>query len=193
MSNFHLYYKYTYRRARDESGIDWHNERPLPLLVEAVELAESPGQAMDIGCGTGVLSVYMAQHGFEVTAIDFIPEALRFGMKRAEKAGVKIDFVAADIVKFDTVMKYDLILDSGCFHGFSEKHRLLYRNKVVDWLAEGGQYVLVHFSQNHTFGIGPRGRKREEIEGFFGPQLKLENFLPETNGKPLFQYRFRKR
>ena len=39
MSNFHLYYKFTYSRARDESKIDWHNEGPLPLLVEAVEAA----------------------------------------------------------------------------------------------------------------------------------------------------------
>ncbi len=193
MSNFHLYYKFAYRRAGDESKIDWHNEEPLPLLVEAVELVGRPGQALDIGCGTGVSSVYMARHGLEVTAVDFIPEALQFGKRRAERAGVRVDFIAADIVKFDTTMKYDLILDSGCFHGFNEKYRLHYREKLVDWLAEDGQYVLVHFSRNHSFGIGPRGRKREEIEEFFGPDLKLENFLPETNGKTMFQYRFRKR
>ncbi len=194
MSNFHLYYKFTYRRAGDESKIDWHNEEPLPLLAEAVELAGKPGQALDIGCGTGVHSVYMAQHGFEVTAVDFIPEALSFGKRRAERAGVNVDFIAADIVRFDTTMKYDLILDSGCFHGFNEKCRHLYRKKIVDWLAEGGRYVLVHFSRGHALGIaGPRGRKRKEIEEFFAPELLLENFLPETNGKPLFQYRFRKR
>ncbi len=193
MSNFHLYYRFTYRRARDESKIDWHREEPPPLLVEAVENA-GPGKAMDIGCGTGVYSVFMAQHGFKVTAIDFIPEALPFGMRRAEKAGVKADFVAADITKYENREKYNLILDAGCFHGFNEKYRRLYREKLLGWLAEGGQYVLVHFSKGHALGIaGPHGRKKEEIEEFFGPELKLENFSPELFGKPLSQYRFRRK
>ncbi len=193
MSNFEFYYRLTYRRAKDVARIDWHNEVPTPLLVEAVEKGSGSGRAMDIGCGTGVQAVFMAQHGFKVTAIDFIPDALRFGRARAERAGVKIDFVAADVTKYVTAEKYDLILDAGCFHGFNEKSRLIYRDRAIDWLADGGQYVLVHFSKSHTFGIGPRGRKKDEIEEFFGPKLKLENFLPETFGKPMFQYRFRKK
>ena len=193
MSNFHFYYKLTYRRAKYEAGIDWHREDPPPLLKEAVEEGGNQGRALDIGCGTGVNSVFMAQHGYGVTAVDFIPAALPFGIKRAEKAGVKVDFVAADITKYETADKFDLIVDGGCFHGFDERYRLLYRDRLLGWLTVGGQYVLVHFSRGHGLGIvGPRGRKRKEIEEFFGPELKLENFLPETGGKPLFQYRFRK-
>lgn len=193
MSNFKFYYRLTYRRTKDETSIGWHREEPPRLVAEAVELGGGHGSALDIGCGTGVNSVFMAQRGYNVTGIDFIREALPFGIKRAERAGVKVEFVAADVTKFETADKYDLIVDAGCFHGFNEKYRLLYREKLVSWLSEGGQYVLIHFSKNHALGIvGPRGRKREEIEEFFGPQLKLENFLPETGGKPLFQYRFRK-
>ena len=194
MSNFRFYYKMTYRRARDESKIAWHREEPMRLLVEAVELGNKPGKALDIGCGTGVNAVFMAQHGFKVTAVDFVPEALPFGIRRAEKAGVKVDFVAADVTKFESPDHYDLIVDAGCFHGFNDKYRRLYREKLLSWLSEGGQYVLIHFSRNHALGIvGPRGRKKEEIEAFFAPELKLEEFLSDTGGKPLFQYRFRRR
>lgn len=193
MTNFEFYYKLTYRRAKDETRIDWHREEPPLLLSEAVGIGDKRGRALDIGCGTGVNSVFMAQRGYSVTAVDFVPEALPFGIRRAEKAGVKIDFVAADITKFQTAEKFDLVLDAGCFHGFNEKYRLLYRERILAWLAEGGQYVLIHFSKGHALGlVGPRGRKRNEIEKFFAPQLKLENFLPETFGKPLFQYRFRR-
>ena len=193
MSNFKFYYRLTYRRTKDEIRIDWHREEPPPLLVEAVEAGGGHGRALDIGCGTGVNSIYMAQHGYSVTAVDFIPEALPFGIRRAQKAGVKVNFVAADITKYEPGAKFCLILDAGCFHGFNGEYRVIYRKKVLEWLAEGGQYVLVHFSKGHALGLfGPHGRKRKEIEEFFGPQLKLENFLPETGGKPLSQYRFRK-
>lgn len=53
--------------------------------------------------------------------------------------------------------------------------------------------MLIHFGRRHALGlIGPRSRTKEEIEDYFSPELKLENFLPETLGKPLFQYRFRR-
>jgi cyclopropane fatty-acyl-phospholipid synthase-like methyltransferase len=193
MSNFQLYYTVTYRRARDESKIDWHSDEPPRLLVEVVDALGGYGRAMDIGCGTGVNSVFMAQHGLQVTALDFVPEALRFGIKRAQRSGVKVDFIAADVTKYETADKYDLILDSGCFHGFKDRYRLLYRERLLNWLSDGGQYVLIHFGRRHALGlIGPRSRTREEIEDYFAPELRLENFLSETWGKPLFQYRFRK-
>ncbi len=191
MTNFEFYYKLTYRRAKDETRIHWHRDDPPRLLTEAVK-AGGHGRALDIGCGTGVNSVYMAQHGYSVTAVDFVPQALPFGIRRAEREGVKIEFVAADITKFETAGNFDLILDFGCFHGFNEKDRLLYRDKLLSWLAEGGQYVLGHFYRSDAFGIGPRGRKKEEIENFFAPELKLENFILETDGKAISQYRFRR-
>ncbi len=193
MSNFQFYYTVAYRRARDESRIDWHSEDPPALLVEAVESIAGPGRALDVGCGTGVSSVFMAQRGLDVTAIDFVPEALPFAIRRAEKAGVKVDFKVADATKFEPVGRYDLVVDVGCFHGLNDKSKLLYRARLMNWLSDGGQFVLVHFGKRHTFDfgiIGPKPRRKEEIERFFAPELSLENFLPETMGKPLYQYRF---
>ncbi len=53
MSNFKFYCRLAYRRTKDETRIDWHREEPPPLLVEAVEIADERGNALDIGCGTG--------------------------------------------------------------------------------------------------------------------------------------------
>ncbi len=195
MSNLEFYYKMAYCRASDESQVHWHREEIPRLLKDAVEALGGSGNALDIGCGTGVNSVFMADHGFHVTALDFAPEALTFAIKRAEKAGVEVDFKAADVTKFETAEKFDLILDSGCFHGFNDRSRLVYRDRLLKWLSVGGQYVLIHFGKRHTIGpgfIGPRARTKEKVERFFGPDLVLEDFHPETGGKPLFHYRFRR-
>jgi 2-polyprenyl-3-methyl-5-hydroxy-6-metoxy-1,4-benzoquinol methylase len=40
--------------------------------------AELPaGKALDLGCGTGDSSIYLAQHGWTVTGVDYVPTATR--------------------------------------------------------------------------------------------------------------------
>ncbi len=190
-----FYYRKAYRGAGDEAAISWHREEPPALLTKAIESLSGPARALDIGCGTGVNAVFMAQHGLQVTGLDYVPEALRFAAARAEKSGVKIEFVCADVTKFETRDKFDLVLDSGCFHGFDENLRLNYRKKLMEWLRNGAQYVLIHSGKRHALDlsiVGTRARRKEDIERYFAPELKLEKFVPATGGKPLFQYRFRR-
>ncbi|HQT90549.1 MAG TPA: class I SAM-dependent methyltransferase, partial [Candidatus Kryptobacter bacterium] len=190
-----LYYNKAYRRAGDETAISWHRDEPPALLRKAVESLNGRAQALDIGCGTGVNAVFMAQHGLQVMAVDFLPEALAFAVRRAERFGVKVNFIRADVTRFDAPVKYDLVVDAGCFHGFDEKLRLKYRAKLMEWLQVGAQYVLIHSGKRHAFDlsiIGTRARRKVDIERYFASELKLDEFLPDTAGKPLFQYRFRR-
>jgi SAM-dependent methyltransferase len=55
--------------------------------------ALATGSALDVGCGTGDSSIYLAQHGWKVTAVDFVPKAL----DKAGAAGVPVAFVHADV------------------------------------------------------------------------------------------------
>jgi SAM-dependent methyltransferase len=73
----------------------------VPGLLPARELIEGtadtpalqPEAALDVGCGTGDSSVYLAQHGWHVTGVDFAPKAL----EKARAAGVPVDFIHADV------------------------------------------------------------------------------------------------
>ena len=199
MSNYERYYKFAYRRADDESQVHWHFETPPALLQEAVMFPGTKRTALDIGCGTGVNAVFMAQHGFKVTAIDIVPEALSFAGKRANRFGANIEFVCADILKFETDNKYDLILDSGCFHGFNDSTRTKYRSKLLSLISQPDspgkrpEYILLHFGKRRFSSydlFGPRKKTKDEIARFFQPELALVDFRPETRGKPLYQYRF---
>ena len=50
----------------------------LRALVEDGRLSARPGDtAVDLGCGTGAMTVYLAQHGWTTTGIDFSPVATR--------------------------------------------------------------------------------------------------------------------
>ena len=52
------------------------------------------GRALDLGCGSGIWAVALAQRGWQVTGVDFVPKALRRARERAEQAEVEVEFLA---------------------------------------------------------------------------------------------------
>ena len=62
--------------------------RSLLEYLRESELAHGT-QAIDLGCGAGRNAVFLAQQGYQVTAIDFAPSAIRMLKARAQSAGVK--------------------------------------------------------------------------------------------------------
>jgi 2-polyprenyl-3-methyl-5-hydroxy-6-metoxy-1,4-benzoquinol methylase len=57
------------------------------------------GPALDLGCGSGIWAVKLAQRGWQVTAIDLVPKALRRARERAREAGVELRLVEGDVTK----------------------------------------------------------------------------------------------
>src|SRR6267154_4894539 len=71
---------------------------PTPLLVKtAASLA--PGKALDLACGTGRNALWLAEHGWDVTAVDGAHAAIEALRTRATERGMKINAVIADLEK----------------------------------------------------------------------------------------------
>jgi len=68
----------------------------LSTLVEGAG-ALPAGRALDIGCGTGTQSVYLARHGWHVSAIDAVRRPLTRARSRAQAAHVTVDWIRADV------------------------------------------------------------------------------------------------
>ena len=63
---------------------------------------EFPGGAvLDVGCGTGVLTLALAERGFEVVAVDHSPEMLAIARRKAAEAGLspRIRFEEGDVTR----------------------------------------------------------------------------------------------
>jgi SAM-dependent methyltransferase len=87
------------------------------------------GSALDLGCGTGDASIYLARHGWKVTAVDFVANALEKARAKARAAGVAIDFVRADVTQLSHAgigADFPLIVDNGCLHNMSDDDRDAY-------------------------------------------------------------------
>jgi SAM-dependent methyltransferase len=164
-----------YAKATSPGDLPWHREEPPRLLVDAVRSRPRGGRALDVGCGAGTFSVWLAQQGFEVTGIDVIPKALELAAERARGAGVRVDLVQADLLTWRAPAPFDLVLDSGCLHSLIAGSARDYCDRIDEWLAPGGDYVLGHWGKRHALDwrpIGPRRRSRQELVELFAPRLR---------------------
>lgn len=163
-----------YKKARVPSDLPWHSEEPSGLLVKAIKRRDKPGKALDLGCGAGIFSVYLAKQGYEVTALDIIPRALEMGEEEAKKENVKVNWVLADLLSWETIHRFDIVLDSGCLHNITSGILPKYKNQLLTWLAPGSDFILGHFGKRNFLDwrpVGPRRRTRNELARFLSPEL----------------------
>jgi len=111
---------------------------PSRFLEQNLELirALAPGRrALDIACGEGRNGIFLAQNGFQVSAVDISERGLARGRKRAAELGARVDFIRADLEIYRLREEYDLIID------FNFLHRPLIA-AMVDALAPGGVILM---------------------------------------------------
>src|SRR5262249_56447890 len=70
-----------------------------------------PGRALDLATGEGRNAVWLAEQGWQVTAVDYSAVGLAKGGQLAEARGVSVDWVAADLLEYQPTPKaFDLVL-----------------------------------------------------------------------------------
>lgn len=110
------------------------------ILVDQVECL-TPGRALDIGCGTGGNAVWLAKHGWQVTAMDYSVVAIEKGKQLAAEQGVNVEFVVADASGHQPQGHYDLIT---CFYIQMFPHqRANMLATMSKALAPGGTFLFV--------------------------------------------------
>ena len=85
-----------------------------PVHSEVLEAMESlsPGKALDLGCGQGRNALFLAQHGFEVTAVDQNELALEILQSIIEQEDLEMTVGLYDINSANLKQSYDLIVST---------------------------------------------------------------------------------
>ena len=163
MSSRQLLFKTFYRLG----FVPWDGH-PLPEslrnLVEGDE-ALPPRTALDIGCGTGDNSIYLADHGWTVTGVDFVAKAIEKARAKASAKKAAITFALGDATRLSAEgigSGFGLIVDNGCLHGMSAEDRDAYVREVAAVAAPDARLLLVEFMTGGSFGVP--GIDRDEVE-----------------------------
>lgn len=156
----------------------WDTGIVPPEVVELVGVTQ-PGRALDVGCGTGVSSVFLAVHGWRVTGVDWVELALARARRRAAAAGLPPDaarFVRADVAGPDFLAGHppvDLWLDVGCLHGLSAEARSIYAGHMARLARPAARVVLYCWGCHARDGV-PFGLDPQDVIDLFRPAFNLE-------------------
>jgi len=137
-----LFYEILYRYFRAPWDIGPREE--LVALVENGRL--KPCRAIDLGSGTASNCIYLAQHGFDVTGVDFAPAAIEKGRSLAKEVGVSVHFIIDDLTDLKRVTgTFDLLIDYGTLDDLTPKNRELYLRNVLPLTHPGSFFLLYAF------------------------------------------------
>lgn len=134
-------------RAGGKPG--WDTQEDVQQLVAYLaSLFEGPliprsGRVIDLGCGAGNYSVWLAQRGYQVDGIDIAPTAIDWAKERALAEGVDVDFQVGSVLTLDGFAdeRFDVALDWHCFHCVIGDDRERFLESVHRVLKPGGVFV----------------------------------------------------
>ena len=178
----------------------WEQLATLPALTEQIsalfdreeeERRPPYGPALDLGCGSGFCAVKLAERGWQVTGVDFIPKALRRAGARARQAGVDLRLVQGDVTKLRATAAgsgFSLLLDFGVFHDeLTDGQRAAMGREVSAAAASDATLLMMAWARRRR-GPLPRGASRRDIEAAY-PEWTLTDEQPfDISGAPFFRH-----
>ena len=133
-----------------ESDRIWSGEPNGALVAEIASV--QPGRALDVGCGEGADAIWLAQHGWSVTAIDVSSVALERGRRAAARLGVDVDWRLTGLV--------EAALPAGGFDLVSAQYPALPRDPgegavqaLLAAVAAGGILLFVHHTDMDEIAV----------------------------------------
>ncbi|HSP51808.1 MAG TPA: class I SAM-dependent methyltransferase [Cryobacterium sp.] len=133
-----------YRLAREaqagQTGRLW-SAVPAQIVQDTVS-PFTPGRALDLATGDGRNAIWLAGHGWTVTAVDFSAEAIGQAGAHAAEAGVSVDWQVGDATTWDPAGEtYDLV--TVMYLHLPEPVLRAVLARAAAWLSPGGHLVVL--------------------------------------------------
>ncbi len=178
---------YKYFKAPWESG-------PREELVKLIKSKRiTPCRAIDLGCGTGSNAIFLAEHGFDVTGVDFSSTAIEKARTKAKTVGVTVNFIVDNFTILQHVTgPFDFLLDCGAFDDLNPKDRKKYIQNILPLTQKNSQFLLWCFEWKlrwwerfflWLFPFVSIAFEPGEVETYFGKHFEIERIDSITDLK----------
>ena len=161
--------------------VGWKGDSPTEIVTDNFNkgVIKSGQRILDVGCGFGRNSNWLAQKGLQVTAININDGEILEARKKAEKLGVQVNYLHADAVSLPFPgNSFDVVLDLGCSHMLPDKEsQQESESEAARVLAERGYLIFFGFSKEHPSyknkPDSPMFRDLEDIQKMYGQNFEI--------------------
>jgi SAM-dependent methyltransferase len=144
-------------------GWESHHWVRWATITEVLERLELPrgARVLDLGCGPGWTSLFLAESGYEVTAVDLVPANVEVTAERAARWGLAVAARVGDMEELELGERFDMALIYDALHHSAHHERVLERARAHlrpgGWLLLGETSWLHHLSPSAHRGSRTTG------------------------------------
>ncbi len=170
---------------------------PTPVFMDLLNEQRflKPGRILITGCGKGYDAVFAAKMGYDVYAVDFSTEAIKFAKVLADEENVKVNLIQEDIFKLDSIYKnyFDYVYDYVTYCAVRPERRKEFAEKSAKFLKPGGKLVALLFPVEEREGGPPYAVDVMEFYELISPHLELKfssrriNSIKPRKGREVLQ------
>lgn len=120
----------------------WTDVR-IPRELKELAATHKPKNSLELGCGLGRYSRYMAEQGIKATGVDFSPIAIEKAAKIIVNNEKKPTLLVGDVTDLKNMNeRFDVSFDIGCFHCLDEEGQKRYVKEVYRLLNPGAMHLI---------------------------------------------------
>jgi 2-polyprenyl-3-methyl-5-hydroxy-6-metoxy-1,4-benzoquinol methylase len=142
-------------------------------------------EILDVGCGIGWTTVFLAESGWRPTGMDLAPARIVSAQDRAERWGVEAEFATADMDDFDLGRQFDAILVYDALHHSARQSQVI--ANVARHLKPGGWVLFGEPSVLHA--ISPHARRTSRESGWIERGIGIRRLKRDCAASGLGSFR----
>lgn len=160
---------------------NWDIGRPQRAFVQLIDAGIVRSPVLDVGCGTGELSLFFARHGYDVLGIDLSTMAIQQARDKARWRRISAQFLVWDALNISAFrsanISFRTVVDSAMLHILGDRERDRFIDELGAVIDRGGLYCV----------LGDARRTEQEIYGITPEEIRAR--FSKTDGwKVVFAY-----
>jgi 2-polyprenyl-3-methyl-5-hydroxy-6-metoxy-1,4-benzoquinol methylase len=176
--------------TKAESEVSWFQESPAASIELIMQTGATPGSAViDIGGGASRLVDNLVDQGFEdVTVLDVSDAALQVARTRLGERAARVDWIVADVTRWEPPRTYDIWHDRAALHFLTEENdRTAYVARLKQALKVGGHAIIATFALDgpeRCSGLPVVRYDPESLGRILGPSFQLTDRRQHKHATP---------